>query len=162
MIHAPMHPSWFACTACVLLALAAGAYRQWCIYFWERIELLPSTDAGNILPEDLRLNDYVPGWKSKKFRIGSWLFVAACGTLGAAWTTLLLRGPDIRPGIRYFLAILLARWVLSAITGIGAANYSLRKYGTGFQGTATQETGYRLQGSVEKSHHSVPGTGHRL
>ena len=76
MIHAPMHPSWFACTACVLLALAAGAYRR-CIYFWERIELLPSTDDDNILPEDLRLNDYVPGWKSKKFRIGSWLFVAA-------------------------------------------------------------------------------------
>ncbi len=66
MIHAPMHPSWFACTACVLLALAAGAYRQWCIYFWERIELLPSTDDDNILPEDLAAERLRAGMEVQK------------------------------------------------------------------------------------------------
>ena len=163
MIHAPMHllrgsPAQRACSSPWPRArIGSGAFT-----FGNESNCCQARTPATFCPKILRLNDYVPGWKSKKFRIGSWLFVAACGTLGAAWTTLLLRGPDIRPGIGYFLAILLARWVLSAITGIGAANYSLRKYGTGFQGTATQETGYRLQGSVEKSHHSVPGTGHRL
>jgi hypothetical protein len=129
---------------------------------WERIELLPTAGDRAILPEDLHLDDYVPGWKSENFRIGSWFFVAGCSILGAAWATILLRGTDIRPGIKYFLGILLTRWVLSAIIGIGAAYFAQRRPGTRFQGTETPGQGYRLQGTVEKTRHGVPGTGHGL
>jgi hypothetical protein len=91
-------------------------------------------DDGDNKPEDLPLGAYVPGWKSLKVRIGSWLLVAACSTLGAAWGTVLLRGFHIQPGIWYFLGILLTRWLLSALLGTSVANYTLRTQGITRQG----------------------------
>jgi hypothetical protein len=126
MILAYPHPSWKLCALCLLIAVAAGAYRRWCLYFGERIEILPTLDDGDKRSEDLHLDAYVPGWKSNKFRIGLWLLVAACSTLGAAWGTVLLRGVNIQPDIWYFLGILLTRWVLSALLGTSVANYALR------------------------------------
>lgn len=122
------HPSWLDCAACLLIAVAIGAYRQWCIYFWERIELLPSAGDSDTLPEDLRLSAYVPGWKSNKVRVGSWLLAAACSGLGAGWATVILRGVNIQRDVWYFLGIVLTRWVLSALLGIGAATYALRRH----------------------------------
>ncbi|MGD0226816.1 MAG: hypothetical protein ABSF71_31190 [Terriglobia bacterium] len=126
MILALPNNSWVGCAMCLLIAVLVGAYRQWCIYFWERIELLPIADDGDNKSEDFHLNAYVPGWKSNKFRIGSWLLVAACSTLGAAWGTVLLRGFNFEHRIIYFLGILLTRWLLSALLGMSVANHTLR------------------------------------
>lgn len=128
MILAHAYDSWVGWTLCLLIAIAVGAYRRWCLYFWERIEILPNLDDGDKKSEDLHLHAYVPGWRSRKFRIGSWLMAAACSGLGAGWATVLLRGVNIQRDVWYFLGILLTRWVLSALLGIGAATYALRRH----------------------------------
>jgi hypothetical protein len=109
---------------CLLIAVVVGAYRHWCKYLWIRTAIVLVADAGDNKPEELRLGACVPGWKSIKVRIGSWLLVAAFSTLGAAWGA--LRGFDIGQGSKYFLGILLTRWLLSALLGRSMANYTLQ------------------------------------
>ena len=118
--------SWVVCALCLLIAVVVGAYRHGCKYLWIRTAIVLVANAGDNKPEELRLGAYVPGWKSIKVRIGSWLLVAAFSTLGAAWGAVLLRGFDIGQGSKYFLGILLTRWLLSALLGRSVANYTLR------------------------------------
>jgi hypothetical protein len=124
MILAFPHTSWVVCALGLLIAVVVGAYRHWCKYLWIRTAIVLVANAGDNKPEELRLGAYVPGWKSIKVRIGSWLLVAACSTLGAAWGA--VRGFDIGQGSKYFLGILLTRWLLSALLGRSVANYTLR------------------------------------
>jgi len=140
----------FACALCLFIAFAVGTYRHWCISFWERIEILPDAADGDIMSEELRLGAYVPGWKSNNFRVGSWLLVAACSTLGAGWGTVLLRGAQTVHAALFFLGILLTRWALSVTLGIGAASLALRRHWTEKQGT-----GSGLQGTAAKTGESV-------
>lgn len=141
----PPMPS-LVCAVCLFIAVAVGAYRQWCLHVWEVIEILPSADDWDNKSRDLRLSAYAPGWKSNNFRVGSWLVVAACSTLGGAWESFFLRGSEIEHGIQCFLGILLIRWLLSAALGISAASFALRRQETGCRGQQTekQATGYRL------------------
>jgi hypothetical protein len=81
-------------------------------------------NAGDEQSKELRLGAYVPGWNSIKVRIGSWLSVVAFSTVGAAWVA--VRSFDSGEGSRYFLGILLARWLLSALLGRSVANYTLQ------------------------------------
>ncbi len=157
MLYAFARTPGFACALCLLIAVAAGAYRQWCLRLWERIELLPTADDRDYKSEDARLGAYVPGWKSNNFRVGSWFLVTACSTFGAAWGTILLRATGIVHAGLYFLGILLTRWALSATLGLGAANLALRKYAT-----ETPATGYKLQSAGTKTGERVEGTRHRL
>ena len=105
---------------CLLVAVVVGAFRHWCIYLWNRTETVVLAAGGDNL--ELRLGPYVPAWKSRQVRMGSWLLVAAYSTLGAAWAT--VRGFDFG---MYFWGILLIRWLLSALLGTGVANHTLRQ-----------------------------------
>ena len=116
--------SWVVCALCLLIAVVVGTYRHGCKYLWIRTAIVLVGNAGDNKPEELRLGAYAPGWKSIKVRIGSWLLVAAFSTLGAAWGAVLLRGFDIGQGSKYFLGILLARWLLSALLGRSVAKYT--------------------------------------
>jgi hypothetical protein len=46
LIPAYPNSSWVGCALCLVIAVAVGAYRQWCICFWERIEILLPADDG--------------------------------------------------------------------------------------------------------------------
>ena len=74
--------SWVVCALCLLIAVVVGAYRHWCKYLWIRTAIVLVANAGDNRPGELRLGAYVPGWKSIKVRVGSWLLVAAFSTLG--------------------------------------------------------------------------------
>jgi hypothetical protein len=124
MILAFPNISLVVCALCLLIAVVAGVYRHWCKYLWIRTAIVLVANAGDEKPEQLRLGAYVPAWKSIKVRIGSWLLVAACSTLGAAWGA--VRGFGIGQASKYFLGILLTRWLLSALLGRSVANYTLR------------------------------------
>ena len=112
---------------CLLIAVVVGAFRHWCIYLWKRTEVVPVAAGGGDETEELRLGAYIPAWKSHKVRMGSWLLVAACSSLGAALGAVLLRGFDSGHGSTYFLEFLFTRWLLSALLGRGLASYTLRK-----------------------------------
>ena len=112
--------SWLVYAPCLLIAVAIGAFRHWSIYLWNRTEIVVIATGGNHTTEELRLGPYVPAWKSLHVRTGSWLLVAACSTLGAALAT----GFAIQHSSKYFLGILLARWLLSALLGRSVASYT--------------------------------------
>ena len=126
MILAFRNTSLVACALCLLVAVVVGAFRHWCAYLWKRTGIVLIAAGGGNKTEELRLGAYVPAWKSRNVRLGSWLLVAACSTLGAALVTVLPKDFDIGRGGKYFLGILLIRWLLSALLGKGVANYTLR------------------------------------
>jgi len=119
------HTAWVACALCLLIAVVVGAYRHGCKYLWIRTAIVLVAGAGDNKPGKMRLGAYVPGWESRKVRIGSWLLVAAFSTLAAALGTVLSRGFDFGQGSKYFLGILLTRWLLSALLGRIVAEYTL-------------------------------------
>ena len=125
MILAFPNTSLVVCALCLLIAVAVGAYRHGCKYLWIRTLIVLVADGGANKRQDLHLGAYVPSWKSIKVRIGSWLLVAACSTLGAALGTVLNQRFDIEQGSE-FGGILLTRWLLSAVLGRSVANYTLR------------------------------------
>jgi hypothetical protein len=96
-----------------------------------------TTGEGN-KTEEFRLGAYIPAWKSRRVRIGSWLAVAACSLLGATCGAILLKRPGLMHGGRAFLAILFARWVLSALLGARLAVYTQKK-AEGLQPAPTAE-----------------------
>ena len=114
-----------------------------------RTEIVVMATAGDNKTEELRLGPYVPAWKSRQVRIGSWLLVAAFSTLGAALAT----GFDIQHSSKYFLGILLARWLLSALLGRAVAGYTEQVSGARRQvsGTERQSTVNSLQSTVKGS-----------
>jgi hypothetical protein len=126
MILAFPNTSLVVCALCLLIAVVVGAYRHGCKYLWIRTAIVLVADGGANKRQDLHLGAYLPGWKSIKVRIGSWLLVAACSTLGAALGAVLPQRFDIGHGSKYFLGILLTRWLLSALLGRSVANYTLR------------------------------------
>ena len=85
MILAIPNSSLVVCALCLLVAVVVGAFRHWCIYLWNRTETVVLAAGGDDPSEEWRLGPYVPAWKSRQVRMGSWLLVAACSTLGAAW-----------------------------------------------------------------------------
>jgi hypothetical protein len=83
------------------------------------------TEAGSGHADDLFLDAYIPAWKLRRLRIGSWLLVAALSILGVYLRTFLLQPPGIRLHTDVFVEILLIRWLLSALLGGSAADYTL-------------------------------------
>jgi hypothetical protein len=118
MILAYLNPSWVVCALCLLIAVVIGAFRHWSIYLWNRTEIVVVATGGDNKTEELRLGPYVPAWKSRQVRIGSWILVAAFSILGAALAT----GFDLQR--KYFLGILLARWLVSVVLGRSVASYT--------------------------------------
>jgi hypothetical protein len=115
------------CALFLLMAVVVGVFRHWCVCLWNRTEVVLIADGGGSKTEELRFGAHIPAWKSRNLRIGSWLLVAACSTLGAALGTVLMQGFDVAHGSKYFFGILLVRWFLSVLLGRGLAIYTLRR-----------------------------------
>ena len=104
----------------VLFALCAAAQQS--------AETAKKLDSGYVLGPDDQIVIHAidsPEISDKPFLIGMNGNITL-PLIGRVQAGVLLRGFDIGLGSKYFLGILLTRWLLSALLGRSVANYTLR------------------------------------